>query len=114
MPVETNPFWRAINFALIAIVLAAPFSDVGCMEHHVHNQGSCYHHRYPSFSTQYYSTSVLNMFRTNITTELRYICLGYFEDNSHNNVPENTRPPLLVRKIGLVIRFSIHGGKILI
>jgi len=71
--VETNPFWRAINFALIAIVLAAPLSDVGCTEHHVHNQESCYDHSYPSFSTQYYSTSVLNMFRTNSTTELQYM-----------------------------------------
>jgi len=87
VPAETNPFWWAVNFTLISIVLVAPLSDVGCMEHHVHNQGSCYHHSYPSFLTQYYSTSVLNMFRTNSTTGLQYICLGYFEDNSHNNVP---------------------------
>jgi hypothetical protein len=98
VPVETNPFWPAMNFALVATVLASPLSDMCRTEHRAHNQGSCHHHSYPSFSTQYYSTSGLNMFRTNSTTELQYICLGYFTGNRHKNVPENTSPPHLVEK----------------
>jgi hypothetical protein len=72
------------------------------MEHHVHNQGSCYHHSYPSFLTHLFFPTILlagvQMFMKNRTTEMQYICLGYFAGNSHNNVPENSSPPLLVRK----------------
>jgi hypothetical protein len=105
-PCQPTHFGGQLISLWLFIVLAAPLSDVCRTKHHVHNQVTCYHHSYPPFLTPpplHYSTSGLHMLRKNSTTEIQYTCLGYFIRNSHNNVPENTSPPLLMRKICVLL-----------
>jgi hypothetical protein len=110
--------WQPTHFGgqlfslCLFIVLAVPFSDMCSTEHHVHNQGSCYHHSYPSFLTHLFFPIILlaglHMFRTNRTTEMQYICLGILcRQQPQQCTRKYKSTPFGEKNMCLVIRFLI-------